>query len=350
MTKKTYNEPLKLNPRFSGGLGKQIMATCVLKAIRDKFPDAIIHAMTSYPEAFHNLEFVDRTYPMNAVPHFFEDHRDFEVMECEPYTDLDFRNGELHLIEAWCKKFDLQAPANIAGIIKLTEEERRAAQQIIMQQKMDRPMVAFQPFGGTSYYNQNEANNPIRPKQYRDLDKNLAQEIVNKLVELGYAVVHIGLPTEPQLQNTLRLSDKDPINPRYIFAILERCHYGIFIDSFAQHAWAALGKNNALVLWGGTNPENLGYKTNKNLSIENGCTFLHCGRPNTHMFDFGGNGQPWRCVYGGKCMKFKADFVIEEFLKANDEEKLKQFHKKLEKEKEAPKVLKPKKTKKSKSK
>lgn len=341
MAKKDKEREL-LNPRFGGGLGKQIMSTAVLRALRDKYPDAKIHAMTSYPEAYTNLEFIDRVYPYNVVPHFYEDHKDFEVVEAEPYNDLEFRQGKLHLIEAWCKMLNLQAPANIAGIIELSSEEKQAAKQMIMGQKIDRPLIAFQPFGGTSYFNQAEANNPTRPKQYRDLPVNVAQEIINHLVELGYAVVHIGLPSEPELQNCLRLSNQEPINPRYIFAILDMCQYGIFIDSFAQHAWVALGKKDAIVLWGGTDPKNLGYSVNKNIAIKDGCTFLHCGRPNTHMFDFGGNGQPWRCVYGGKCMKFDSKFVVEQFLMKHDDNKLTEFLKKFDKKSKnvkAPEVV-----------
>lgn len=78
----------------------------------------------------------------------------------------------------------------------------------------------------TSYYSPQEANNPTRPQHYREMKPELAQEVVDYLVNLGYAVLHIGLPTEPQLQNCLRLSDKDPMNPRYIFALLNKCQYG----------------------------------------------------------------------------------------------------------------------------
>ena len=58
----TKNEIKKINPRFSGGLGKQIMATAVLKALRAKYPEAVIHAMSSYPEALTNLQSIDRNY------------------------------------------------------------------------------------------------------------------------------------------------------------------------------------------------------------------------------------------------------------------------------------------------
>ncbi|PKP53806.1 MAG: hypothetical protein CVT92_02420 [Bacteroidetes bacterium HGW-Bacteroidetes-1] len=329
--KKDFPEIEYINWRSGGGLGKQIMATAVLKALRSQKPKAVIHAMTSYPEAFTNLEFIDRTYMLNVVPHFYEDHKDYAVLEAEPYTDIDYRKGNLHLIESWCKMLGIQAPSSLSGIIELSDEEKAVAKQIKLQWKVDRPLVAFQPFGGTSYYSPQEAQNPVRPQHYRELKKEAAQAIVNHLTELGFAVVHIGLPTEPDLQNCYKLSDKEPMNPRYIFALLAECEFGIFIDSFAQHAWAALGKRDAIVLWGGTDPKTLGYTTNKNLSQQDLCTSIHCNRPNTFMFDFGGNGQPWRCVVGGKCMKYDPTTVIRKFLEVNAVDKLESFEKNLKK-------------------
>jgi hypothetical protein len=306
---------IKLNWRSAGGLGKQIMATAVLKALREHKPDACIHAMTTYPEVFVNLDFIDRVYPLTIIPHFYEDHKDFHTVEADPYTDYYYRVEKTHFVDSWCNMLNIPLPKEKHGIIKLTEQELDFAKNIIFQWKVDRPLVAFQPFGGTSYYTPHEANNPLRPQHYRELKQETAQAVVNELVQRGYAVLHIGLPTEPVLQNCLRLSTKDPLNPRLVFALLNKCMYGIFIDSFAQHAWVALGKKNAIVLWGGTNPSNLGYSQNINLELVESCKDLHCNRPNLNMFDFNGNGQPWRCMLGGRCMHFPVDMIIDEFLK-----------------------------------
>ena len=109
---------------------------------------------------------------------------------------------------------------------------------------------------------------------------------------------------------------------RYLFALLDKCDNGLFIDSFAQHAWIALGKKDATVLWGGTNPVNLGYSDNNNLFNKSACDNLHCNRPDTYLFDFVGNDQLWKCPFNAKCMKFNSDYVVESFLK-NAEKQLK---------------------------
>jgi ADP-heptose:LPS heptosyltransferase len=320
-----------INWRSGGGLGLQILATGVLKALREQKPSAVIHAMTSYPEAFVNLPFIDRVYPLSIIPHFYDDHQEYSVIDVNPYTDLDYRMGTSTLLISWCKMIGIKNNSITTCFIELTYEEKITARQTIMHLKIDRPLVAFQPFGGTSYYHPNHANDMTRPRQHRELKVETAQEIVNHLVGLGFAVIHIGLTNEPFLKNCIRLPENRVVNPRELFGILDCCKHGIFVDSFAQHAWAALGKKDAVVLWGATNPETLGYKTNKNLSMNDSCPKIPCNRPNTFMFDFGGNGQPWRCVVGGKCMKFDAEKVIRAFLETNAVDKIKDFEKKLEK-------------------
>jgi len=71
---------------------------------------------------------------------------------------------------------------------------------------------------------------------------------------------------------------------------------------------------------------------------EESCSFLHCNRPNTFMFDFGGNGQPWRCVVGGKCMKFDAEAVVKKFIETNETSKMSEFEKMLKKQEKASKI------------
>lgn len=297
--------------RTGGGFGKQIMATRIVEMIKDRYPDSILHVQTSYPEAFANIPGVDKYFPYNVIPYFYEEHKDFEIMEAEPYIDIDYRQGHIHLIAAWCKMLGLQPPEKMCGQINLDDEEIEMGKRVFVENKIDRPVVAVQFFGGTSYYSPQEANDLMRPKHYRDIKVETAQEIVNLLVEKGFIVLQISLPTEPQLQNCLRLGDKDVANPRFIFSVLNQCQHAILIDSFAQHAWAALGKENAIVLWGGTDPKTLGYPTNINLANKELCTNLHCGRPNTWLSDFRGNGSPWKCVINGKCMAFESKKVVE---------------------------------------
>jgi hypothetical protein len=80
-------------------------------------------------------------------------------------------------------------------------------------------------------------------------------------------------------------------------------------------ACEALGKQNGVVMWGGTSPAQLGYDSMLNLvPTNNPCDDLHCGRPFGFVGDFLGNGEPWTCPYEEGCMQHNPDFVVGKFL------------------------------------
>lgn len=69
----------------NGGLGRNIQSTAVVKALHDKYQDSDIYVMASYPEAFANLPFVKKYFPNQPMPYFFDEIRDFEILDYEPY-------------------------------------------------------------------------------------------------------------------------------------------------------------------------------------------------------------------------------------------------------------------------
>ena len=77
--------------RVNGGLGKNICATSVLKQIKKKYPDSIIHVQATYPDVFMNLLEVDEYYPGQPMPNFYKYHKNFDILEAEPYIDLSYR-------------------------------------------------------------------------------------------------------------------------------------------------------------------------------------------------------------------------------------------------------------------
>lgn len=299
----------------NGGLGKNIQSTAVVKALYDKYPDSNIYVMASYPEAFANLSFVKKYFPNQPMPYFYDEIRDFEIIEYEPYRSVEYSRGRCHIVDAWCKGIGIEAPIEKRGMIELDMHEMNVALSILANLNLpkDRPLIGFQFQGGTSYYNANDALDMSRIKHYRDLSVQDAQKMVDGLNEAGYIPMQISLPTEPRLERCVQLDQKNVMNPRIIFALLNQCQGLISIDSFAHHAWAALGKNKAVVLWGGTNPVNLGYTQNTNIVSSRGkeCNTLHCNRPDTYRYDIVGNSRLWTCKHKGKCMQFDPKEVVE---------------------------------------
>ena len=318
MRKKSTKE-VKILFRVSGGLGKNIMATAVVAQLRAANPTATIHVQASYPRAFTALPGVDRVYGFQPNPDFREVHRDYEIVAPEPYLDLGYRNKKRHLVDAWCDMAGVEPPNRKAGVINLSTREKEYARQ-----RCNRPagkkLIAVQLSGGTSYYSAQEAGNPHQSKHYRDLPRVIGQEIVTNLAQAGYIVLQIALPTEPQYQGAMQIMQLMPNpneipDPRLVWACMNECDGLITIDTQALHAWHALGKAGAVVLWGGTHQNCLGYPDDVNMVNKDcKCDDLHCMRPDGALGDVEGDGA-WVCPLDGACMNFSAQRVIAEVQK-----------------------------------
>jgi ADP-heptose:LPS heptosyltransferase len=304
--------------RVSGGFGKNIMATRVAKELHEAYPNLPIHVLASYPDAFANLPFVEKFYHMGQpLPDFYDSHHSFEILDIEPYIAHDYRIGKKHLVNVWCERLGLKAPESPAGVVMFNKQEEKSADMIVTQLKQQtgsKPLIGLQWVGGTSFYNAAEAQNPNRVSMVRELTQENAQKVVDKLIAEQKIPVVIGLPTEPRLQNAVHLLDANgqafPI--RLVLAVISKLDGLIAVDSFAQHAWAAMGKRDAVVLWGATSPEQLGYETNTNIKPAANCCRYGggCGRPDMHVGDWQGNSTPWQCPYDAKCMDYNAADVV----------------------------------------
>jgi len=307
ITKNTENILFRVG---NGGFGKTIAATAVARAIKEQFPKCRLYVQSNYGECFKGLPFVDRFYPQVPAPYFRDLVAECEVLEAEPYIDLAFRKGREHLIDTWCRRIGVKPPAEKRGTIVLDDSEKAAAESALASYKIDRPLVAFQPFGGVSFHDPSKGLDPFLKFQARHLSVEQAQEIVDLLVKSGIIVLQISLPTEPRLKNCLTLGDQ-VIPPRVLFALLDRCTSIVAIDSFCVHAWAALGKKDGVFLWGYSSPHQYGYSGNNNMTLSGACDTPHCNRPETHLSDVDGSGQPWKCSHGNACMKFDLKTVTD---------------------------------------
>ena len=65
------------------------------------------------------------------------------------------------------------------------------------------------------------------------------------------------------------------------------------------------------------------------------CSFLY-NRPNTFMFDFGGNGQRGFLLVVN--VKFDAEAVVKKFIETNETSKMSEFEKMLKKQEKASKI------------
>ncbi|MDR3680439.1 MAG: hypothetical protein P4L41_10775 [Flavipsychrobacter sp.] len=96
--------------QIDGGIGKNIAATAVCKAIKAQYPDDKLIVIAGYPEVFLCNPYVDKALNYNNLSYFYTDHiegKQVKMMLHNPYLETDFVAGNGHLIKIWCEMFGI---------------------------------------------------------------------------------------------------------------------------------------------------------------------------------------------------------------------------------------------------
>ena len=86
---------------IEGGIGKSVIATAVLKAMRKQYNKAYIIVVTAYPDVFINNPNVNKTIThsqLNGVYSNYIMDKNCKVVVTYPYTSLDFITQKQHLV------------------------------------------------------------------------------------------------------------------------------------------------------------------------------------------------------------------------------------------------------------
>jgi hypothetical protein len=238
---------------LQGGIGKHIAATAVAENIYKNFPDRKLIVICPYPEVFLNNPFVHRIYRSNSVQYFYEDfikNKDTIFLGNEVYQSNEYVVQKKHLIEAWCEMFGLKYTGenprlflNYAEVVDVARKYNR-----------NKALLILQTNGGGEGNHYNWA---------RDLPEFLVKDLVNKLKNY-YHIYHIARNDQISYENTEKVNS----HVRELFCLISLSQKRLLIDSFTQHASAALMMPST-VCWIGTNPNNLGYNIHKNILAKN---------------------------------------------------------------------------------
>ena len=323
MLKKLSNKIKRIVFIVEGGIGKNIMATAVVSKIKEKYSDKKLVIVTAYPDIYLYNPKVSRVYNMSNAVYFYDDNigEDTIVIKVEPYLSYDYLNQNKHLMRVWCDVLGLECSEMPQPELFFTKDEYDMAFDYVGQITggWRRPLVMFQWIGGLvpADASTEEIKKAHMMMARRFLDKELAQEIVEKLVKEGNTIVEVALPNFPRIERVLRVNT----NLRQVLVLLKYAKTFVGIDSFLQHASATKSLfKKGVVLWGATNPKCLGYEHNVNL--ENQCELGHCNRPNSFLYDILPNGQFWSCPYNYKCVDYKADMVIDKVKEVLEKDKV----------------------------
>lgn len=237
--------------QIDGGLGKSIMATAVLKAIKKKYSKANIIVVSSYPDVFISNPNVNRIITHEQLSGIYEKwimKKEAKVFVSDPYQTSDYITESKHLIAIWCEMYGLKYDGEMPELF-LSKAEKQYFEPFY---RLDKPIMAIQPNGGAF-------NQPLKYSWTRDIPQPIVQDVINHFAN-DYAVLHIKRDDQFMYENTMACLD----NFRSIAIMLTLSEKRLLIDSSALHIATALNLPS-VVCWVGTNPKVFGYDMHTNI-------------------------------------------------------------------------------------
>lgn len=233
-----------------GGIGKCIIATAVCKAVKKQYPNDELIVTSAYPEVFLNNPNVSKSLQLGNLTYFFSDYiedKTVKLMMHNPYNETDYCQEKKHIIEIWCNMFGIKYNGELPEVF-LTQRELDFYQN---KYKSDKPIMVMQTNGGF--------NKELKYSFARDLPSKVVLEVIEEFSK-DYNIVHVRRDDQIGYENTTPLLE----GFREVLAVTLLSTKRLLIDSFLQHACAALGLNST-VCWIGTKPSVLGYEMHDNI-------------------------------------------------------------------------------------
>lgn len=264
-----------------GGLGKHVAATAVAQAIKNNHPDRKLIVVCAYPDAFNNLDFVDRVYTLGATSYFYQNYvqdKDSIIFHHEPYFTTDHIHKRLPLIQNWCKLHGL-AYNGEKPVVKFNKLQFDLSKRFWV--KGSKPIMVIHTNGGLM-------STEAKPYAWtRDMPEDIAQALVDHYKK-DYFIYQVTKVNSPKLKgaNHVFATQQQALSTMEFFSILLHSNKRILIDSSLQHAAAALNKKST-VLWNGTSPKVFGYDLHDNITTAIPYNFK---LPNSYLFDFDFDG------------------------------------------------------------
>lgn len=238
---------------IDGGIGKNIIATAVVRALFKFYEDRKLIVVTAHEDFWLHNPYVFRCYRHGQLTYFYDSY----VKDCDtiflshdPYRDNEFIKQSMHLSEVWCKMFNIPfdgpEPEVYFNPLELMHMEATY--------NFKDPFIIIQPYGG------------INKQPYswtRDIPAENSLDIVNHYNRNGVRVLQLKSDTQPLLPGAEALT----IPLRHVSMFLMKSKANYLIDSFAQHLSAALFVQSK-VFWIANTPTVFGHTINENIIVE----------------------------------------------------------------------------------
>jgi hypothetical protein len=240
--------------QIEGGIGKNVVATSVVRSISKTFPDRKIVIVTAYPDIWECNPRIFRIFQFGQTSYFYENfinEKDTILFLQEPYRHQDYIFKRKHITQVWCELCGVEWDGDIPELY-FTKLESDFVSTLINK---DRPIFMIHPFGGSE-------NQSHKYSWARDMPPVLAQDVADHMSK-DYRVIQIKRPDQISLKNVEYLS----LNARQLALSLLESDKRFFIDSYMQHAAASFGLPSN-VIWIANTPKTLGYSIHNNIECD----------------------------------------------------------------------------------
>lgn len=249
---------MKVVINIDGGIGRVICSIPALEQLCKTRSD--VEIITPWPDVFQNNPHVKKVHlargpQSNLWPTLIQNS---DYRHPEPYHHYLYYTKQHHLIESFHYLLNGKPKMEVPNVY-LSGAEQQTAQTLIQaikeQQNADK-VIIFQPFGGTA----RRDGHIVHDNTNRSLSLAASQHILNNLPPNTRVIYRGILPfSHPRCLARTNFSVRETL------ALVQASDGVVGIDSCAQHMAYALNKP-AVVLWGSTAVENVGYPNFTNIS------------------------------------------------------------------------------------
>lgn len=236
---------------ISGGLGKNVLSTAVLKAIKTQHPKSNIIVLTSYPDVFIGNPNVNRVIIHGTVSNLYKDFiedKEAKIFIADPYNMSDYITESKHLIEIWCNLCNVTYNGEMPELF-ISKGEKEYFTPFY---QLDKPIMVIQPNGGSQ-------EQPLKYSWTRDIPSPIINDVIQHYKK-DYAIIHIKREDQIIYDDTISALD----GFRSIAVLLSLSSKRLLIDSSAMHIATAL-ELPSVVTWIGTSPNVFGYDIHTNI-------------------------------------------------------------------------------------
>ena len=242
--------------QVGGGIGKCIVATAVLQAIKRTYPEHNIIVVTGWPEIFKRNPNVDKVYRFGETRYFYEENIQNKqplLFNQEVYLSREHIIEKKPLRQSWIEMYGMDYEGEMSELFfnPVLEDD------IKERYTRDKPILIMHTNGGpvpdndvTSHYS-----------WCRDLSKRLCK----KLYDEFNSRYHILQVCNHRSQIIEGAEVVEGLNEIEIMLLLKCTSKRLLIDSCLQHGAAAMNIEST-VLWIGNDPDVWGYPMHDNIT------------------------------------------------------------------------------------